>query len=95
MSPSAKSAIRNLLRGLAWILFVIAGVLFWVGGRTIYESETRSDFSMRDRALAEFAGIGLAAVVGGLGAIAKAAGAHFEEADDGGSRSEKGEFPDK
>jgi hypothetical protein len=54
-------------------MFVIAGLSFWFGGRLITE------FAKTDRMLGEMAGIGLAAVCAGIGAIAKAA----EERDEG------------
>jgi hypothetical protein len=57
--------VKRLLKGTSQLLFVIAGLLFLVGGRAI------SEFTKTDLILAEFLGIGLAAVFFVLGIVAK------------------------
>jgi hypothetical protein len=79
MNVSTKSALKSLLRGVAWLLFAIAGLAFWVGGRAINE------FAKTERLLAEMEGIGLAVVCAGLGAVAKAAGERRAEAEEDGT----------
>jgi len=59
--------VRPLLKAASQALFVIAGLLFLVGGRVI------SEFAKTDRVLAEFIGIGLAVVFVILGFVAKTA----------------------
>ena len=56
---------KALLRGTSQILFVIAVLLFFVGGRAI------NTFAKTDRVLAEVLGIGLAFLVGVFGMVAK------------------------
>jgi hypothetical protein len=73
MSSSTKSALGFLLRGMAWLLFAVAGLAFWVGGRAINE------FARTGRMLAEMEGIALAAVCAGLGAVVKSAGENLKE----------------
>jgi hypothetical protein len=73
MKPSIKSTVKLLLRGVAWLLFAIAVLTFWLGGRVI------SVFAKTDRILAELEGIGIAALFAGLGATAKFAEEHFQE----------------
>jgi hypothetical protein len=68
MDTSAESIVKLLLRGLAWLLFMIGGLSFWAGGRLISESWKI------DRILAEMIGLGIAAVCGGLGYGLKTAG---------------------
>jgi hypothetical protein len=53
MTPSTKATSASLLRGVAWLLFVIAGLAFWFGGRAI------SEFAKTERILAEMEGIAL------------------------------------
>jgi hypothetical protein len=67
ISDSTKSTFKAFLRGVSGLLFGIAGISFWVGGRAI------SEFS-RDRVLGEMAGIFIAIVCGALGMWAKSAG---------------------
>lgn len=55
---------KTLLRGASRILFGIAGLSFFVGGRAI------SEFTKTDRVLAEMLGIGLALVFGIFGMVA-------------------------
>ena len=73
MSPIPRSALGSLLRGLAWILFGMAGISFWIGGRAI------SEFAHADRSLTEFEGIALALVCAGLGAVAKSLAGRIAE----------------
>jgi hypothetical protein len=56
-----------LLRGVAWILFAIAGLAFLVGGRAFRE------FAHTDWLLAEMEGLGLTVVFAGLGAAVEMA----------------------
>jgi hypothetical protein len=76
MSSSIKSALKFLLHGVAWLLFAIAGLAFWLGGRAINE------FAKTERILAEMEGISLAVLCAGLGAVAKAAGERLAEAEE-------------
>ena len=76
MNASTKSAVKALLRGVSWILFVIAGFAFLVGGRAI------SEFAKTERVLAEMEGLGLAVVCGGLGLWAKSTADDFDEGED-------------
>jgi hypothetical protein len=66
---------KPLLKGASQLLFVIAGLLFLVGGRAI------SEFTKTDRVLAEFLGIGLAVVFLVLGIVAKNAAHDLNEED--------------
>ena len=50
-----RSFWKAFLHGLAWVLFAIAGLAFWVGGRAI------SEFGKIDRILAEMLGLLIAA----------------------------------
>jgi hypothetical protein len=72
MSASVKSTVKILLRGVAWLLFAIAGLTFWFGGRAI------SEFAKTERMLAEMEGFGLAMMCGGLGVIVKTAADRLE-----------------
>jgi hypothetical protein len=76
MPTLMRSAAKYLLRGLGWVLFVIAGLSFWAGGRAI------SEFGKVERILAEVLGIGIAIACGVLGFLAKAAGEHLGEQDE-------------
>jgi hypothetical protein len=68
MNDSTKSTFKTFLRGISGLLFGIGGISFWFGGRAI------SEFSKIDRVLGEMAGIFIALVCLGLGALAKSAG---------------------
>jgi hypothetical protein len=57
------------------MLFGIAGLLFFVGGRAI------SEFTKTDRVLAEMLGIGLAVVFGIFGMAAKNAADNRDDED--------------
>ncbi len=65
MTAATKSFWKAFLHGLAWILFAIAGLAFWVGGQAI------SEFGKIDRILAEMLGLGIAFATGALGYILK------------------------
>ena len=56
---------KSVLNGTSQVLFLIAALLFLVGGRAI------SEFTKTDRLLSEFLGIGLAVVFLVLGFVAK------------------------
>ncbi len=73
MNAAAKSSLSVLLKGVAWLLFVIAGLAFWVGGRAI------SEFGHADRILAEFVGLVIAGLCAVLGVLAKTAGENLRE----------------
>jgi hypothetical protein len=73
MNPSTRSTLKSFLQGIAWLLFAIAGLSFWVGGRAL------SEFTKTERTLAEMEGIGVAVVCAALGAWAKAAGDDSDE----------------
>jgi hypothetical protein len=75
MKPSIRSTVKLLLRGVAWFLFAIAGLTFWMGGSVI------GVFEKTDRILAEMEGTAIAALFAGLGAAAKFAEEHFEEGE--------------
>jgi hypothetical protein len=66
---------KALLRGASQALFVIAPLLFFVGGRAI------SEFTKADRVLAEMLGIGLAFVFGIAGMVAKNAADNLHDED--------------
>jgi hypothetical protein len=66
---------KPMLKGGSQLLFVIAGLLFLVGGRAI------SEFTKTDRVLAEFPGIGLAVVFVVLGIVAKNAADDLNDED--------------
>ena len=80
MSASTRSALKALLRGVSWLLLVVAGLAFLVGGRAI------SEFAKTDRILAEMEGILLAVVVGALGFAAKTAADNLDEGKDSSSQ---------
>ena len=66
---------KKLLRGASQLLFVIAGLLFLVGGRAI------SEFTKTDRVLAEFLGLGLAVVFVAVAIVAKNAADDLNDED--------------
>jgi hypothetical protein len=68
MDTSTESFVKLLFRGLAWLLFVIGGFSFLVGGRLI------SEFWKTDRILAEMIGLGIAAACAAVGYGLKNAG---------------------
>jgi hypothetical protein len=60
-----RSFWKAFLHGVAWILFAIAGLAFWIGGMAI------SEFGKIDRILSEMLGLGIAFATGMLGYILK------------------------
>jgi len=68
MSDSTKSSFKAFLRGVSGPLFGIGGISFFFGGRAIRE------VTKTDLVLSEMAGIFIAIVCLGLGALAKSAG---------------------
>jgi hypothetical protein len=64
---------KSLLRTAAQLLFVIAAVALFAGGRLI------TTLRGTERARAEMAGIGMAVLCAGLGAWAKSGAGHFED----------------
>jgi hypothetical protein len=60
---------------MSQVLFVIAGLLFFVGGRAI------SEFTTTDRVSAEMLGIGSAFVFGIFGMVAKNASDNLDDED--------------
>jgi hypothetical protein len=73
MSDSKNAIASSLLEGFSWILFLAAGLCFWVGGRAI------SEFTKTDRTLAEVEGIGLTVVFAGLGAVTRSFAERVDE----------------
>jgi hypothetical protein len=67
--------VKPLLKRTSQVFFVIAGLLFLVGGRAI------SEFTKTDRVLAEFLGIGLAVLFLVLGFVAKNAADDLNDED--------------
>jgi hypothetical protein len=65
MTAGTRSFSKAFLHGLAWALFAIAGLAFWVGGRAI------SEFGKIDRILGEMLGLGIAFAIGALGYLLK------------------------
>jgi len=57
---ASRKLTKSLLRSVAWLLFVIAGIALWMGGRSI------SEFAKTARTLVEMEGIGLAVLFAGL-----------------------------
>jgi len=76
-APKAhKPTMKTLLQGVAQLLFIIAALCFFVGGRAI------STFTKTERVLAEMEGIGLAVLCGALGFWAKTAADNLDEGND-------------
>jgi hypothetical protein len=75
MTVSTKPRVAFLLRGVASLFWVLAGVAFWVGGGLIHT------VANTERVLAEVEGIGLAALFLGLGVIAKLSADRVEVGD--------------
>jgi hypothetical protein len=75
MNTSTKAGLVLLLNGAAWLLFVVAGIAFWFGGGLIHA------IANTERSLAEVEGISLAALSGGIGAIAKTVATRLEVGD--------------
>jgi hypothetical protein len=68
MNDSTTSTWKAFLRGVSGLLFGIAGIAFFFGGRAIRE------FTKADIVLSEMGGIFIALVCLGLGALSKSAG---------------------
>lgn len=68
-----KSILKDLLKGVGWLLLTVGGLLFLFGGRAIHE------FAHIDRLVAEMEGIVLAIVIGLLGYAAKSAAQNLED----------------
>jgi hypothetical protein len=62
-----------LLKGVAWLLFAIAALAFFVGGRVI------SQFGHADRILSEFIGLVIAGLSALAGVLVKTAGENLGE----------------
>jgi hypothetical protein len=76
MNHSTRSAVKSLLRKVAWLFFGMAGVAVAVGG------EVLSAFTGRiDQPLASLEGFALALPFVGLGILAKVAEDRLEEAE--------------
>ncbi len=83
MGPATKAGLASLLKGLAWLLFVSAGLTFWVGGKAINE------FAKTERVLAEVESIGLSMLLAVIGAVARTAATRLEEGDESVSLSDR------
>jgi hypothetical protein len=77
MNDSTSSAFKAFLRGISGLLFAIAAIAFFFGGRAI------RGFTKADLVLSEMAGIFIAMVCLGLGALAKSAGEEDVSEDEG------------
>jgi hypothetical protein len=66
---------KSLLRGASQTLFVLAGLLFFVGGRAI------SEFTKTERLLAEILAIGLAVVCAAFAMVAKGKADNLDDED--------------
>ena len=76
MSSSTRSAVKYVLEGVAYGLFGIGGLSFWVGGQAI------SEFGKIDRLFAEMAGLALAGGCGILGFMVRTLGERIEEGEE-------------
>ena len=65
MTAQTRSLLKAFLLGLAWLLFGVAALAFWVGGRAIHE------FAEIDRILAEVLGLFIALATGMIGYVLK------------------------
>ena len=80
MNARVKSVLSPILQGFGGLCFLLAGLLFWFGGRAIHE------LLGVDRVLAEVIGLGTAAILGLLGFVCKTVQEDFvniQQADDG------------
>jgi hypothetical protein len=77
MSDSTKSTWKAFLRGVSGLLFGIAGIAFFFGGRAI------RGFTKAGIVLSEMGGIFITLVCLGLGALAKSAGEEDVYEDEG------------
>ena len=76
MTVASRSALKSLLRGVAWLLFAVAGLTFWVGGTAI------SEFTKADRMLAEMLGTAITVASVVLGLVAKNTADDLDEGED-------------
>lgn len=76
ITTRARSVVKALLRVLSWLLFAIAGLAFWVGGRAI------SEFGHMDRVLAEALGLSITGATGLLGYVLKSSADDLAEDED-------------
>jgi hypothetical protein len=65
VTSATRSFWKASLHGLAWVLFAIAGVTFWAGGKVI------SGSAKIDRILAEMLGLMIAFAIGAVGYVLK------------------------
>ena len=77
MNSSTRSTAKSLLRGVAWLFFVTAGLAFWFGGGVIHAVDPSTD-----RILAEIEGMALAVLCAGLGVLAKGAEDRLEAGEE-------------
>ena len=63
-----KPLLKALLQGLGWLLIVIGGLSFWVGGRAL------SEFGKIDRILGEMLGLIFAVACIAVGYVLKSFG---------------------
>lgn len=75
MNSSTRTRTKSLLRGIAWLFFVTAGLAFLFGGGLIHAVRGT------DRILAEIEGMALAFLSGGLGLTAKNAEDRLDEGE--------------
>ena len=75
MNATTKAGLASMLNGAANLLFVIAGIGFWFGGGLLHA------VVKTERFLGEAEGIGLAALFGGIGAIARTIATRLETGD--------------
>jgi hypothetical protein len=68
--------LKACLLGLAWLLFGVAALAFWVGGRAIHE------FARIDRILAEVLGLFIALVTGMIGYALKTTADDLDSGED-------------
>lgn len=73
---TTRSVLKAFLRAGSWLLFGIAGIAFWVGGRAI------SEFGKVDRILSEFLGLLIAVVTGVAGYALKTSADDLDAAED-------------
>jgi hypothetical protein len=76
MKPSARTVLISLFGGLAGVLFVAAGLVFWFGGALIHALGTT------DRVLAEVEGLSIALLLLGLAGVAKIVEDRLDEGDE-------------
>jgi hypothetical protein len=75
MHATTKASLALLLNRVAYLFFVIAGIAFWFGGGLIHT------MLQTDRVPSEAEGIGLAVLLGGIGAIVKTIATRLEIGD--------------